>query len=114
MKQSEALQHLRNMMYMCQKFKSNAAEELPDDVQAIFPVIFPWLSGDKDITPALARLLDRVDRENNSAVLAPMDFYNMMTIASRFLPQLSIIAPLVSAESLPEPQIEWLRGWESE
>ena len=97
------------MLFMCQKFKSNYTEEFGADEasQAVFDDLNPWLSGRKDITPIVAKL---VDSEN----IQPVDFYNMMIIADKFMPYVFTMSSVLEIDSLPAPDISWVRGWDPE
>ncbi len=116
MKQSVAIQHLRNLMIVAQRFKSISTEELErafgdkEAVASTLNYLHPWLYDEKkSIIIGLTKLLTLVDQGHP---LAPMDFYNMMFVVDRFLPHLNSIAPTMRVPEFPEPQI--LLEWEKE
>lgn len=119
MKQSEATQHLREMMWGLQKYRSITTETLSSGTgdiclsEELAARMWPWVFGEKCPLPALAKILDDVD---NGKDLAPADYYNMMTILYRFMPEVAIAASLREGCSLPkgQPGISVLLGWEEE
>lgn len=127
MKQSTAISHLRRMLFLLQKFRSNSIEALlgshldvsKDErriVKETLVFIHPWLFDDsKCPILALVDILDRVDRAN---ILVPINYMNMMTILYRFLPELLVVSALFprggSLPSTQPPYQTYLMGWEPE
>lgn len=119
MKQSDAVRHLRVLMYAMQKARSVARETglissnpnvlaLSDRVAG---KMWPWLMGDKNLLPALEKLINNVD---DGQPLAPQDYYNIISVATRLEPSLSVMAA-ANDETFPqEADINWLGGWEPE
>ena len=74
--------------------------------------IWPWVFGEKCPLPALAKIIDDAE---TSGVLTPMDYYNMMVIFERFMPEIkAALGAWRGTYSVPEgpPDIEIMRGWE--
>ncbi len=110
MKQSQAIAHLRILLTATQKAASIAAE---GGRGAADDFITPsWASGRKSIVPAVAGLLDRIDA-GNTAPLTPGVFYNFMVIANGLEPVIAV-AGAALGHDLPNPDTNWLRGWEPE
>lgn len=113
--QAKALDMLRGMLKLLQRARSTMSEAGLD--QKVLKSIFPWVfDPDKCIVPALADLIGRAEK---SGTLAPADFYNMMTVLYRFLPELTAVAPftLDSVDLLPADPPDYmvyLRGWAPE
>lgn len=129
MKKGVALQHLRVMIWTLQRYRSMANDPLlglivPDDTPGLqFTESFvaehwPWIFGEKC---PLEKLVEVVDRAEETGVLAPMDYYNFMTILDRFMPELRVAAAfyeydLPKEQQLPmdSPTIDILRGWDTD
>jgi hypothetical protein len=120
-KQSEAVKHLKDLLFIMQKFRSNAKEaglvsREDDPMTAVVTELMPWLFDDaKCPIPAIVKILDW---ESESGILSPLDYYNVMTILYRFLPTLVAAAPILLGDSsFPDkmPGLhEILGGWDSE
>lgn len=114
MKKETAAKHLRDMLFMIQKFRSNAYESLPG-YEKLLPKIMPWVFGDNGavVLNGLVKILDVYDQTNT---LAETDFYNMMIILNTFAPQLIAVAPLLDIDPFPD-MLEWqyivMQRWES-
>lgn len=108
MKQSEAEQNLRLFMRALQRYRDTAlggmgvSEELAGQV-------WPWVFGEKCPLPTLAKVLGNAEA---SGKLAPMDYYNMMIVLTRFMPEvlagvnimrLQLDLPEITEAPLPAP-----------
>lgn len=91
MKESEAVKDLYLMMRTLQRYRSTTKEQigpgtgdlhLSDELAAD---MWPWVFGAKNPLPALNRILDAVEKGKG---LQPMDYYNQMTILTRFMPEI--------------------------
>jgi len=73
--------------------------------------LWPWVFGEKCPLPILAKIIDDAE---SSGELAPMDYYNMMIILDRFMPEVKLAAlTWRGTATLPEgpPSIDILSGW---
>jgi hypothetical protein len=120
MRQSTAIEQLREMMRLIQKARSNAKEGsaawlMVDAVdESVLAMVEPWLFGDKCPLPMLHKMLDDID---GGRELQPSEHYNMMTILYRFLGKWVDAAVAVGATTLPHEQpdpLTYLTGWEAE
>lgn len=121
MKQSEAVQHLIEMMWGLQRYRSITMETLGPGTgelhlsQKLAGEMWPWVFGEKCPLPALAKILDNVDSGRG---LAPMDYYNMMTILDRFMPEvrLGVVVARGTDSTLPQgpPDVSVMMGWDEE
>lgn len=120
MKEQEAISHLRSYMFWLQKYRSVGKENFgPSSGELCFlegsmEKIWPWVWGDKCPLPSLVKVLDNVDNGNP---LAPLDYYNLMFILLRFIPELAIVIRAMEGRysTFPEDFIEIqdiLGGWE--
>lgn len=107
MKQLTAVRHLRGLLTSAQKLRSITAEEdlLSEDTASR---MWPLIWGEKSIIPILAKVLDKYE---TSGELAPLDFYNIMVIATRLEPMLGIMAGMVMPDFPQKADINWLKGW---
>lgn len=120
MKKSEALHHLQTMMRTIQRIRSisdengtvildgHEDESIPGlsltEEQASDAWKYVW--GKNSILPILSKMLDND--------ITPMDFYNMMVIATRLEPMIGTAAGMTDSTFPEEANIQWLRGWEKE
>lgn len=132
MKQSEAVQHLREMMWGLQRYRSVTMETLGDAPPGPHSIaeehvrglhlsgklageMWPWVFGEKCPLPAISKILDDVD---SGGELAPMDYYNMMTILDRFIPEVRLVVGVARGtdSTLPQgpPDVSVMVGWEEE
>lgn len=129
MKQLQAVQHLQTFMRALQKYRSNLRDPVvgivvPDGTPGLRPTesfmaeMWPWVFGDKCPLTTIVRVLDDTTR---TGTLAPMDYYNLMIILDRFMPEVRAVASLFEDGLAPEykipqgaPNINVLRGWEAE
>ena len=121
MKQEVAVQHLRDMLFLIQKVRSNAQEWIDRDVNSRAEIamtndllidLTPWVFDDnKCPIPALIEILDNVD---TTGILAPMDYFNMMTILYQFMPTLVAFVPMCNSILPAEtPSLTtYIRNWE--
>ena len=125
MKQSEALEHLREMIWALQRYRSIAMEELgpnPDYplgeqlciTEELAAKMWPWIFGEECPLPALVKIVDDAE---TSGTLAPTDYYSMMFILDRFMPEVKIcLHNWRGVYTVPEepPSLDILAGWEEE
>lgn len=120
MKMSEAVQHLREMLWALQKYRSITMETLGPGTGDLYlseefaAEMWPWVFGEKCPLPALSKILDDVDSGND---LVPHDYYNMMTILERFMPEVKLAAVAIrGGATIPEgpPNVNILAGWDEE
>lgn len=114
--EEEAITQLRTFMYALQKYRSVAVGKGPRELGMsgeLAADVWPWVFGEKCPLPALANILDNVDRGKS---LAPMDYYNQMTILTRFMPGIRIITNSSMPPTVPfVPEFmtpDVLTGWE--
>lgn len=113
MKHSEAVETLRQLMFVVQKTRSNQSEFMQkrDDGVEILEELQPWIHGKKSILPGLEKVMNRVD---DGGMIEPQEFYNFMYIVDRFAPQLNMIAAILKQSEFPIPDAQWMRGWSPE
>ena len=122
MKQEEALGHLREMIWALQRHRSIVMETLgpsldhsPDELcltKELAAKMWPWVFGEKCPLPVLTKIID--DAETGGS-LDPMDYYNMMFILDRFIPEVKVgIHAWRGTWTIPEgpPSVSVLSGWE--
>lgn len=102
MTKTEAKKHLASMMFAVQKARSIVAEGGVDE--SVLEMVNPWLYGKKGILPVVIKMNDKD--------FTPMDFYNMMVIATRFERSISALAGMQDPSFPTEPDIQWLKGWD--
>ena len=125
MKQEEALEHLREMTWALQRYRSIAMETLGPNTGELYiskkpatqtlhlseklaAEMWPWIFGEKCPLPILVKMVD-------SGEVAPADYYNMMFILDRFIPEVKAAAMVWrGAHTIPEglPSMSILKGWE--
>ena len=112
MKQSEAEQNLRIFMLALQRYRDIGLETLGED-RDLAASLWPWVWGDKCPLPILAKILDGAE---TSGTLAPMDYYNMTIVLTRFMPEVLVAANLLRLQlDLPEiTQAELPAPWDPE
>lgn len=129
MRQEVALQHLKIMAWTLQRYRSMAYDPLfglivPDGTpgrlqftESFVAEYWPWIFGEKC---PLLQITAVIDRAEETGELAPLNYYNFMTILDRFVPELRVAAAFYDHD-LPDemrlpmdpPSIEILRGWET-
>ena len=118
MTQEEALAHLREFLWALQKYRSITMETLGPGSgelhlsEKLAAETWPWVFGEKCPLPILAKMIDDAE---TSGKLAPMDYYNMMFILDRFMPEVKMgIRAWRGTWTIPEgpPGVEIMRGWE--
>lgn len=119
MTEQEAVQHLREMMWALQRYRSITMETLGPGTGELHlskkfaGELWPWVFGEKCPLPVLAKMIDDVEAGGS---LALMDYYNMMTILDRFMPEVRMAAVVARGtdSTLPQgpPDVSILRGWE--
>jgi hypothetical protein len=114
LKKSEAIADIRMMFWSVQKIRSDITEEWGDDAAAmlLLPSLHPWLFGDQNIIPAFERVLQVIDQGGE---LAPLDFYNLVIVATRQAPEIIARAQIAGVKfPFVEADRNWLNGWEPE
>ena len=114
MKQSTAISHLRNMMLAIQRLKSINAETGMISVDDPFAsTMWPYVYDPKKaVLPILSKLLDKADETDK---LAPLDYYNMMVIATQLEPLIGATASIYAGIDFPQTaDMNWLKGWDAE
>lgn len=115
MKHSEAEQIIRNALWSVQKVRSISNEMSENDpvMYRVQRYLEPKIHDDRWMLNPLLKLVERLD---NGGKLAPMEFYNMMIIIDKWgaSVQVSYILATENADGFPEPNIQWLRGWDVE
>lgn len=108
MKESEAREVLNKLLVALQKFRSMAAEELPRDIlNMVAGASMHWTVGG-DMMDGLIKTLDK-------SPLEPMEFYNLMTIATSLATETPVFFEYLTGEKLPAPDMKTLAdGWEPE
>ena len=104
MTRTQALAHLRTMLFAVQKARSVLSESLGESAtaQAVNADLSPWLFGPRSVLPALLKYLDRLEA---GAPISGADFYNFMSIAAR-TPAI-MVDTAIGASPLPEPDLAW-------
>lgn len=114
MKQSVAISHLRSMMQAIQRTRSINTEGGISADDPLAAIMWPWLYDPKKaVLPILSKILDKVDETDT---LKPLDYYNLMVIATQFEPLIGTVASMVGdhTDYPEEADMNWLRGWEDE
>ena len=106
MTKDEAARHLRALLSAIQKLRSVSAEtSIVDHISAS---MWPWVYGDKNILPAIVKMLDQYDETGE---LSGMDFYNIVYIATQLEPMLAMSAVISEDVDFPEEtKTEWIIG----
>jgi len=116
MQESEARSHLQMMMIALQRYRGITKEQLgPDSTELhlsdeLSAEMWPWIFGDKCPLPTIAKML-------NADKIVPMDYYNMMFILDRFIPEIKAVVNMNLIQSRQEPiadgppGLEILKGW---
>ena len=103
MKKEEAAQDLRHMMISIQKYRANIAELWGGQFDDTLAEQWPWIWGDRCPLPALSKILDTYDRDGT---LTPADYFNMMTVLHRFMPEVMPVFAMLDAKVPPEPKFQ--------
>ena len=103
MKKEKAAQDLRHMMIAIQKYRANIAELWDGAFDDVLKQQWPWIWGEQCPLPALSKILDAYDKDGT---LAPADYFNMMTILHRFIPEVTPVFTMLGAEVPPEPSFQ--------
>jgi hypothetical protein len=121
-KKSEAIKHLRTLMFSMQRLRGFAEEtgivekegnherlSLSENFAA---ELWPWVWGDKSLLPILDKLIDKYD---TTGELEPMDFHNIITVATQLEPILLGGGAEFHDSTFPrQAEIQWLFGWDPE
>jgi len=110
--EKQAVRHLELFILGLQKQRSIIGElGMPEQLLAN---MYPWTFGDKCPLPAITKVLDGAEKNG----LAPMDYYNLMTVLTRFMPE---VKPVVMVDimndggpDIPDNLSSVLGGWEKE
>lgn len=108
MKESEARETLNKLLVALQKFRSMAAEELPQEIlNMVAGATMHWTVGG-DMMDALVKALDK-------SPLELIDFYNLMTISTSLATETPYFFEYLTGEQLPAPDLKIVAdGWEPE
>lgn len=109
MKQIQAVEHLREMLWAVQRARSMITETFGDLGEDFLITLHPWLFGPKCVLPSLVTTVGEVE---TGGELTPQRFYNLMWITDK---ELAINTALFATnrKPLPEPDINWIvEGWE--
>jgi len=121
MTQDEAIKHLRAMMVGVQKLRSICDEDgtvTDRDVDGLHLTseqasdVWKWIWGKNCVLSPLSKVIDRYEETN---VLSPHDFYNMMYIATSLEPMIAFAAAVSAGDTdFPsEVDLQWLKGWDT-
>lgn len=115
MKKAIAVQHLRTIMLILQRFRETVQRDFevkPEDMHSLNE----WIYGDKCLIPAIAGILDRYE---TTGTLAPLDYYNIRFAIWRFCPEAVMGSGIVDAYLPKEgqypqdaPEVSILKGFE--
>ena len=114
MKQSTAVSHLRAMMTAVQRVRSiNAENGMVSIDDPLSAMMWPYVyDPQKAILPTLSKLLDGVDETGK---LAPLDYYNLIVIATQLEPLIGVSASIYAGVDFPQtPDMNWVKGWDAE
>jgi len=118
MKQSEAIRNLRMFMLALQRYRGITAETLGPGSgelhlsEKMAAEMWPWVFGDKCPLPILSKVLDACDAGKE---LAPYNYYNLMVVLHRFMPEVKVAVSINNQEFPDEmPPISIMAGWEDE
>lgn len=115
MKHSEAAEIIRNALWCVQKVRSISDEQSEGDpvLKRVQNFLEPKIHDDRYMLKPLLKLVERLDAGGE---VAPMEFYNMMVMIDRWGASVKVSYALAKEDgsTLPEPDIQWLRGWEQE
>ncbi len=112
MTQEEALKHLQEMIWALQRYRSITMEQLGPETgelhlsEEMAAEMWPWVFGEKCPLSVLVKMVD-------SGKVAPNDYYNMMFILDRFMPEVKLAATVWrGTHTIPEgpPDTSILRG----
>jgi hypothetical protein len=115
MKQEDAVRHLRAMTTAIQRLRSIAKEQLSNEgysqenIDDALGILFPWLFSEKCPLSVLMSALDDVE---NGKKLDTLFFSNMIFVATRLQPEISIIASSDDPDFPKDIGYDWLPGWE--
>ena len=113
MKQSEAMEFVRKLLFGVQRSRSAARESLSGSdvsdklIENVLVDLNPWLYGPKG--EGFIKALAQVDARGS---VTGMEFYNFMTIIHRLDPTIAATAGILSETSYPEPDARWCVGFE--
>lgn len=116
MEQEKALKHLREMIWALQRYRSIAMETLGPGTgelhlsEKLAAEMWPWVFGEKCPLPVLVKMVD-------SGKVTPADYYNMMFILHRFMPEVKLASTVQrGTHTIPKgpPDTNILRGWTDE
>lgn len=116
MKQSEAIQHLREFAWALQRYRSITMETLGPGIgelhlsEEFAGEMWPWVFGEKCPLPVLSKML------GGGGYLEPMAYYNMMYILFQFMPEILLAIQTWRGpnSSFPQemPDTSIVLGWE--
>lgn len=120
MKEEQAIKHLRAMMVGVQKLRSICDEDgtvTDRDVDGLHLTseqaadVWKWIWGDKCVLKPLSKVIDKYEETN---VLSPHDFFNLMYIAISLEPMIQFAAAVSAGDDdFPtDIDLNWLKGWD--
>lgn len=116
MKQSEAMDYVRKLIFGLQRARSVEREALGESgefsaevVERVLADLTPWMNGEKG--KSFLEILVKVEERGT---VAGMDLYNFMTVIHLLEPTASAVAGMLSGTTFPEPDLQWVLGWEAE
>jgi hypothetical protein len=111
MTEQEARNYLNIMMIALQRYRGINFETLLAKKGGLgftkeqLGETWPWVFGEKCPLAALQKILD-------GDKVTGIDFYNMMFILDRFMPEIKIAGQVSSGIDCPDPNINWIKGLE--
>jgi hypothetical protein len=111
MKHSQAETFIRNALFCTQKNRSISSENLEGVSTRVRRFFEPKTHDERWLLNPLLKIIENLE---SGKPIKPMDFYNIMTIISKFAPELQVIGAAHELPEFPEPDNNWLRGWEKE
>lgn len=113
MKESEALDNVRLMVFALQKFRSVTVEEIPDLTQKIKEDLMPWVYGPQCPLEAMTKVIDGGQME-------PQTYYNFTYIMDKWMQPVHVATMFYTEDHEPVPGIEDIgigfigAGWDPE
>lgn len=106
MTEQEALDVIAKLVTAIQKYRSNALEELPAEVQEMAGEVQPHTLGK-------GKFLEILIKVSDSGTISTLDFNNMMMMAHGSAPESALAYEIIHAEPLPMPDYSLVtKGWD--
>jgi hypothetical protein len=112
MKHSEAEKLIRDALWCVQRSRSISNEQSEGDeaLRRVQRFLEPKVHDEAYLLKPLLKLVERLD---NGGKLAPIEFYNIMTVIHHWGASVQVAYIMESeGKAFPEPSIQWMRGWE--